>query len=180
MFCDLFDLKLSAYSLRTYPVFWILEYSLNISLRNWNLSHSFTSEMANTHKYKQNDSWCWQFHFVHNINILYNSTGFTLRRIVVCCNKFLPVSGVCSEQSAIWQNITSSRLNWVLENDPVGSKILKRNVCVSDSEIKAEKNNLIMKCSRWVQMFRWNWELSALSARYGLIDEKVAKINTEI
>ena len=27
----------------------------------------------------------------------------------------------------------------VLENDPVGSKILKRNVCVSDSEIKVEK-----------------------------------------
>ena len=37
-----------------------------------------------------------------------------------------------------------------------------------------------MKCSRWVQIFRWNWELSALSAGYGLIDEKVAKINTEI
>ena len=27
----------------------------------------------------------------------------------------------------------------VLENDPVGSKILKRNVCVSDSEIKIKK-----------------------------------------
>ena len=27
----------------------------------------------------------------------------------------------------------------VLEKDPVGSKVLKRNVCVSNSEIKAEK-----------------------------------------
>ena len=27
----------------------------------------------------------------------------------------------------------------VLEKDPVGSKVLERNVCVSSSEIKAEK-----------------------------------------
>ena len=27
----------------------------------------------------------------------------------------------------------------VLEKDPVGSKVLERNVCVSNSEIKAEK-----------------------------------------
>ena len=111
MFCDLCDLKLSVYSLRTYPVLKILENSLNNSFRNWNLLHSFSSEVANTQRYKQNDSWCWQFLFVHNINIVYNSTEFTLRRIVVCCNKFLPVSGVCSEQGAIWQSITSSCLS---------------------------------------------------------------------
>ena len=112
MFCDLCDLKLSVYSLRTYPVFWILQNSLNDYFRNWNLSHSFTSEVANTHRYKQNDSWCWQFHFVHNINtLLYNSTELTLIRIVVCCNEFLPVSGICSERGAIWQSITSSCLN---------------------------------------------------------------------
>ena len=44
----------------------------------------------------------------------------------------------------------STRLHFVcctavLEKDPVGSKVLERNVCVSSSEIKAEKNNLILK-----------------------------------
>ena len=43
----------------------------------------------------------------------------------------------------------------VLENDPVGSKILKRNVCVSDSEIKVEKeqpDHEVLKMCSDVQM----------------------------
>ena len=32
----------------------------------------------------------------------------------------------------------------VLEKDPVGSKVLERNVCVSSSEIKAEKEQPVI------------------------------------
>ena len=43
----------------------------------------------------------------------------------------------------------------VLEKDPVGSKVLERNVCVSNSEIKAEKeqpDHEVFKMSSDVQM----------------------------
>ena len=42
-----------------------------------------------------------------------------------------------------------------LEKDPVGSKVLERNVCVSNSEIKAEKeqpDHEVFKMSSDVQM----------------------------
>ena len=48
----------------------------------------------------------------------------------------------CFQDALNWLQIFwwhSQMCSRVLENDPVGSKILKRNVCVSDSEIKVEK-----------------------------------------
>ena len=73
------------------------------------------------------------------------------------CQMFLDVFR-CSQDALNWLQIFwwhSQMCSRVLENDPVGSKILKRNVCVSDSEIKVEKeqpDHEVLKMCSDVQM----------------------------
>ena len=95
------------------------------------------------------------------------------------CQMFLDVFR-CSQDALNWLQIFwwhSQMCSRVLENDPVGSKILKRNVCVSDSEIKIKKelpdHEVFKMCSNVQMKLRIECFKCSIRPHW----QKMAKIN---